>query len=636
MNMNTVSIISIGHDRTVEFAAQELARYLSVMMGEKPLLSKSDSQVDAGICVGIMSDLPNISAPSVIDRKLDDAISISVSDGQGIIKGINPRSVLIAVYRYLTEQGCRWVRPGDDGEYIPQLDELRSVMLEETPSYRHRGICIEGAVSLEHVRSIIDWMPKLGFNGYFTQFRESYTFFDRWYSHEGNPLIEGHRISVGDAQNYLALCVDEIAKRGLLYHAVGHGWTCEPFGISGLSWESCDIQLDEGTTQFLAEVNGERKLWGGVPLNTNLCYGNPEVRRRIVEDIADYSAKNSHIDIMHFWLADGSNNFCECPLCKDIRPADAYVQMLNELDVLLTARNLPVRVVFLIYVDLLWPPVQSKINNPDRFILMFAPITRTYSKKLARSEQALPLAPFVLNKLTMPKSVEENVAFLEAWQKNSPCDSFDFDYHLMWDHYRDPGYISASELICEDIKMLQVLGLNGYVSCQTQRACFPTGLPMTTLGNTLWNRNSNFRDIEADYFASAFGVDGKECQNYLSKLSELFDPVYMRREKPAVDGEAVKKFEQVVQTIREFLPVIEHNKLGPNACWNSSWFYMKHHADVCLLLADALKSRAEGDTENARKSWDAVVQMVREREAVLHTVLDVHLFIGTLSALFRR
>ncbi len=634
--MKTTTISYIGHDRTVEFAASELTKYMSLLLGHDVPVTQTDAVNEEAISVGLIADMPELAVPDVTDPALDDAIAISVHSGKGIIAGINPRSVLIAVYRYLTEQGCRWVRPGVDGEYVPKVDHLRGVTLAETPSYRHRGICIEGAVSVDHVRNIIDWMPKLGYNGYFTQFRESYTFFDRWYSHEGNPLVKGEHISVADAQRYLANCVDEIGKRGLLYHAVGHGWTCEPFGISGLSWDSCDVELDEATTQFLAEVKGERKLWGGVPLNTNLCYGNPEVRRRIVEDIADYSVKNPHIDIMHFWLADGSNNHCECPLCCDTRPSDLYVQMLNELDELLSSRNIPVKIVFLIYVDLLWPPVKYTILNPDRFILMFAPITRTYSSPLAIQTQPLPLAPFVRNELEMPKSVEENVAFLQSWQQDCPCDSFDFDYHLMWDHYKDPGYYNISELINQDVKMLQVLGLNGFVSCQTQRACFPTGLPMVTLGQTLWDNLLSFDAIANDYFKSAYGADGKQVQAYLSRLSELFDPVHLRREKPAVSPESALMFQIARQVILDFQPVIEEHLSGDISCWNSSWHYLKHHAEISLPLADALFARASGDKEKAHEIWLTVANMAQEREEQLNTVLDVWLFVGTLSGLFRK
>ena len=54
--------------------------------------------------------------------------------------------------------------------------------------------------------------------------------------------------------------------------------------------------------------------------------------------------------------------------------------LLNQLDKKLTENNIDVKIVFLIYVDLMWAPEHIKFENPDRFILMFAPITRTYGK----------------------------------------------------------------------------------------------------------------------------------------------------------------------------------------------------------------------------------------------------------------
>ena len=73
--------------------------------------------------------------------------------------------MLLAVYRFLYELGCRWIRPSRDGEIISSLKLERSKMnvsVNETASYRHRGICIEGQVNYEHVRDMLDWLPKLG------------------------------------------------------------------------------------------------------------------------------------------------------------------------------------------------------------------------------------------------------------------------------------------------------------------------------------------------------------------------------------------------------------------------------------------------------------------------------------------
>ena len=101
-----------------------------------------------------------------------------------------------------------------------------AVVVRERPRYRHRGVCIEGANSIEGLIDAIDFLPKQGMNSYFIQFQEAYTFFKRWYRHEGHPhAASKEEFTVDEARRYTALAVKEIARRGLIYHAVGHGWT---------------------------------------------------------------------------------------------------------------------------------------------------------------------------------------------------------------------------------------------------------------------------------------------------------------------------------------------------------------------------------------------------------------------------
>lgn len=283
---------------------------------------------------------------------------------RGIVAGVNHRSVLLAAYRYLAELGCRWVRPGADGEYLPRTLN-RAVRLCEVPSYRHRGVRIEGAVSFEHLSSMIEWLPRVGMNSFFIQFREAFTFFDRWYSHAGNSLAEAGSFSIGQAREIAGKAAELIRERDLLFHAVGHGWTCEPLGIPGLGWEYSPIPTPGTAYPYLALVNGKRDLWEGIPLNTNLCYSNAEVRSMMCAEIARYAQAHPEVDVLHFWLADGSNNQCECESCQAARPSDFYVRMLNDLDALLTRIGLTTGIVFLIYVDLLWPPVTERIANPE-------------------------------------------------------------------------------------------------------------------------------------------------------------------------------------------------------------------------------------------------------------------------------
>jgi hypothetical protein len=40
------------------------------------------------------------------------------------------------------------------------------------------------------------------------------------------------------------------------------------------------------------------------------------------------------------------NNHCECPECQKKLPSDHYVQLLNDIDEELTARELDTRIVY--------------------------------------------------------------------------------------------------------------------------------------------------------------------------------------------------------------------------------------------------------------------------------------------------
>lgn len=635
----TVQITTLSQTTPIGLAASELARYLAQLSATPPATPMSGDITGPGLRLGTFADFGLTARPwpTVQDPELDDAVYIETAGTEGIIAGSNARSVLLATYRYLTELGCRWVRSGQDGEHIPRVDLATSaVSVAEAASYRHRGICIEGAISWEHVRDIVEWAPKVGFNAYFTQFREAYTFFERWYTHRENPTLPPEPFSVEQARDLKARLAVEIARRGLVFHDVGHGWTCDPLGIPGLGWEYEPPPVPPGAERYLAEVNGVRALWEGIPLNTQLCFSNPEVRDLVLGDIVAYARDHPEVGIIHFWLGDGWNNHCECPDCRQITPSDWYVRMLNELDERLTAAGLPTRIVFLIYFDLLWTPEVERIHNPDRFLLMFAPITRTYSVAYAVADDApvAALPPFVLNKLKFPRSVDDNVAYLRAWQALFQGDSFDYDYHLMWDHNRDPGGIASARVIHQDMRGLAALGLNGLISCQVQRAFFPTGLGMAVMGRTLWDRSLDFSAIAEDYFQSAFGADGAACLAYLETISRLFDPPYLRDEKPRHNPAVAAGYAQLPEVIAAFRPTIRRNLDALDPCQARSWYYLDQHADLALLLAEALRHRATGEDEAALGAWAAVQTFVRGRELDLQAALDAYEFQRVLGRLF--
>ena len=607
----------IGADQTVRFAFDELVRCLRRMdptlRVEGRVYDVRDSAAKGVIWLGLDGSVP---------AGLDDEICIDVTAGVGTITGSNPHSVLIAAYRFLYELGCRWLRPGEDGEILPErkidADTLQ-VQVREKASYRHRAMCIEGINTYEHIHDMIDWLPKVGMNGYFMQFHVPHCFFEGRYNSDIIPVFEGEeKLTAEDVKRIWKSLEEDITRRGLFYHATGHGWTCEPFGIPGGGWFKDETAFPPEVTQYLAQVNGKRELWGGVALNTNLCYSNPEVRERMTDAITAYCQEHSDVDYLHFWLADGTNNHCECDECRKMRPADYYIMLLNELDRKMTAAGVDTKVVFLIYVDLLWEPEHFRIENPDRFVLMFAPITRTYTTAFTdydRSE-TVELSPYDRNHLIMPSSVAENVARLSRWQAQFEGDSFDFDYHLMWDHNNDPGYYECARILHSDMVNLDKIGLNGMVSCQVQRTAFPTGLPLYAMARGLWDKTSDFEAIADEYFEASFGEDGPAVKAYLSTLSKLFHPAYLRGELPRVDASLAADFAAVEDVVKAF----RASHVDAHREESASWRYLDCHGEYCILLSQLLALRACG--KDSAEKLEAVRRWLDENQERTDHVLD--------------
>jgi hypothetical protein len=380
-------------------------------------------------------------------------------------------------------------------------------------------------------------------------------------------------------------------------------------------------------------LNGKRDLWRGVPLKTNVCYGNAEARAIVTRAVADYATAHGDVAILHLWLADGNNNYCECPLCHEHLPSDPYVRLLNEVDAELTRRGLPTRIAFLAYVDLLWPPEKERLQNPDRFILMFAPITRTFTTPFtAGVTQTATIPRFVRNRLTFPRTPEENLAFLQGWQHVFHGESFDFDYHLYWDHFRDPGLYAVSQVLYHDIRSLVDLGLDGLISCQVQRCFLPTSLPMVVMGRALWNRDLPFEQIVDDLYRASFGVDGPKVKEYTQALSEEFDPPFLRGERDEPGRrETVRRLEHAVERVQAFIPVVEANLDLPDRCQAQSWRYLRDHADFCLAMAPAVAARARGDLAEARTAGSRLLDLVREQDPRVHRVFDGVMFARTVG-----
>ena len=455
---------------------------------------------------------------------------IEVEQGRGSIRAARPRALLLGVYDFLRRCGCRFVRPGDKGEVIPKknISEI-SVSADVTPDNRHRGVTIEGAVSLENVLGLVEWLPKAGFNSYFVQFRNAHEFFRRWYSHEGNDLLPPEPLLEEESAEFVGRIAEKLRERDMIYHAVGHGWTAACVGIAANGWKKVP-DLPPEKADWLAQVNGKRGFFKNTPLNTHLCYSKTEVRRAMAEETVKYALAHPEVDVLHFWLADDSNNVCECAECRKKRLSDWYIMMLNEIDERLKAAGLKTKICFLVYLDLYWAPETERIHHPDRFLLMYAPIFRSYTKAAVCGGEKEADIPYVLNKVVYSDASAPYVRLLRDWKKVFSGDSFDFDYHLMWDINRDFGGETLARVLFEDIRSLPALSLNGLISCQLPRAFYPNGLAFYLMGRALSEPSLTLEEIRKEYYAAAFGKHAEFTRRFYEKTERLVSFPYMRDE----------------------------------------------------------------------------------------------------------
>lgn len=560
-----------------------------------------------------------------------DSFSITLDEGHLDIHANTDIALLIAVYRFFHEFGVRYTRPGRACETIPSLDASNflqgTLSLQQTASHVHRGVCIEGADSVDNILDFIDWMPKIGFNAFFVQFENPYSFLKRWYEHEFNPYADAESFDNEIAQHMSDRVDAAMSARGIVQHRVGHGWTGEVLGYSSkYGWER-GITLPKEKQPLVALVNGTRDLINGAPILTSLDFANPAVIPSLTEHVVEYAKRHPNVDCLHVWLSDADNNICECEECSKERISDQYVRFLNQLDQRLSEEGLPTRICFLLYHELLFPPEHERIANPERFTMMFAPITRTFEKSYADVDYVHGVSepkPYVRNQYVMPNSLEENLSYLFAWKKVFDGDSFVYDYPLGRAHYGDFGYMKIARTIARDIQYLDTLRLNGYISCQELRVGTPTFFPNYVMGHMLWDSSLNYDELKREYFQTLYGEDWNSVVRYLESLSKLSSCDYFNAIGERHDSSMVQRYAAIVDEATRFLPAIEEHVMSCSGSVKHEWLLLSHHREYVLYIASALHDLAAGDTEGAQRHWHEFLDFIRRNEPLTQANLDVY------------
>jgi len=624
---------------TIKYAADELRRYLRTMCDD---IEASNISISLSVDESLADD-----------TFVDDVIDIDIENGSGNIIGSNERSVLQGVYVYLKSAGCMFIRPGKNGDYVPKADmRAHSCKYHKKADYPFRGQCSEGAISYEHMRDTVYWLPKVGMNMYMIEGLVPYTYMHKWYGHVGNRFLR----ESGQITDYYMLEKEieklegDIKKTGVQFHSLGHAWMFEKLGIHHMPGKIEAAMLKEEHKKYLAEVGGVRGLHKNSSFFTHFCYSNPEARKILTDFCVEYAKSKSHVDFMHLWLADSINNQCECENCRKMTPSDWYVLLLNEIDEALTAEGLDTRIVFIMYVETVRPPVTQRLKNKKRFTLLAA-IGSPYERGYVTEEYKGEIPPYEHNNYK-PASTELYMHWYKEWRELcGGIHGIIFEYRFYTDHYCDPGYMRVTRETYRDMKSLSEVGFAGCMSDQTHRCAMPTALPLSVMGETLFDNNLDLEAYTKAYFTAAFGRDGDKCRDYLEELSELFCPANLRRGgKLGIEDEGIQSADNIVikswinnpdvaekiakvpSMLAEFLPVIEKNMELEDPVHRHSWKNLRYHSEICSYLARIIALGSAGDIEGARKVLDSLEVYLSAVELEIHPDFDLFLFVKYVRA----
>ncbi len=257
-------VIGQNADETECYAAEELQRAVRLISGAPLPIRKGAATDKPAVIIGTPKSQTDIGGRNYQFRTENEVLVIA--DGNRLyLTGQHSRDALYAVYTYLQDVlDCRWLYPGEDGEYLPKLPTItvEKLNLRHIPSLKYRafGNSVEGNAV---------WQARNRLN--FASF------------------------SVRDT---LAQ-VKEMKKYGFVLRLAGHNAHL-PVGFLKEHPEYC------------AQVHGERSL-----ASRQLCWSNPDVQKLVADNFIKIIDKVPIYDVISFYPADNVL-ICGCEKCGEM------------------------------------------------------------------------------------------------------------------------------------------------------------------------------------------------------------------------------------------------------------------------------------------------------------------------------
>ncbi|MGD7705104.1 hypothetical protein [Microlunatus sp. Y2014] len=252
---------------------------------------------------------------------------------------------------------------------------------------------------------------------------------------------------------------------------------------------------------------------------------------------------------------------------------------------------------------------------------MFAPIRRDPRVPMASAGDGR-IASYEGNATTSPVANEEFVDLLQAWRQGFTGSAFDFDYHLMWQYAFDPGQLIIARTLYDDIRGFHGIGLDGLISCQTQRIFVPDGFVLTIMARTLWDPSISYEQAHAEHLAATFGPDGAAVGQHLQRLSDVvagWDLDHRGVCQPRIDPAEVST---VRSMLTELMELCHRHLADDQPVWATSWQNLLWYSEVWTGLCGVWDALAANDRSVLWQRWDEVKASLWQGQDDHQPVLD--------------
>ncbi|WP_187774931.1 DUF4838 domain-containing protein [Pedobacter sp. BS3] len=442
---------------TRQFAAAELAKYLQKISGATFQVAGSPAKSRKVIRIEQRKEMAY------------EDYRISVRDGNIVLAAGSDRAVLYAVYDFLERLGCRWIAPqlalyNGLSEYIPHQPTLYYKVnheINEHPAFAYRKLDIEEGKShtIENLKQLVDWMPKLRYNTLMVPL-----------NYQGKGRVKWDK--------WREALTPELRKRGILIEVGGHGYQnyINPGMENGNlfkqhpDWFGLDKDCKPATDDYLV-------------FNTE----NQDAVNYFIKSVLEYLRQHPEIDIFDLWPPDGAR-WAECPdWLKRGTPEDRQAKLISKVDSAVKAVYPHLKLQIIAYAKALLPPQHETISK--QVMVDFCPIDQNFEYQINDSRSA---------------ANQEYVTALLDWRKK-----FDGDIGL-YSYFRKYAWKSLPNVIPHfiqrDMQWYAKVPLQGITTYAEPGDWYTYELNHYILGYLAWNPDVKVDSLIQLYCKTRYGA----------------------------------------------------------------------------------------------------------------------------------